>query len=159
MTINENAPVVAANEIEVVADPDTVWNLLVDIDRWPSWNPDVKAASVSGAVAEGLVFRWKAGPGMITSTIRRVERPRLLAWTGKTFGVKAIHVWQLESRDGHTIVRTQESWEGLIPRIFRGRNATGATELARRRAAAPEGRSRAEVDVLGGRVRRISSSP
>lgn len=71
-------------------------------------------------MAEGSEFRWKAGPATITSTLRRVERPRLLAWTGKTFGVSAIHVYRLEPRDGHTSVRTEESWEGLLARIFGG---------------------------------------
>ena len=79
MTINERAPVVAAGEIEIAANPQIVWDVLTAIDRWPSWNPDVKAVSVSGAVAEGTDFRWKSGTGTITSTIWRVEPPRLIA--------------------------------------------------------------------------------
>jgi uncharacterized protein YndB with AHSA1/START domain len=120
MMINKNAPVAAAGEIEIAADPEAVWDIMAAIDRWPSWNPDVKWASLDGGLAEGRRFRWRSGPGTITSTIRSVERPWLLAWTGKTFGVNAIHVWRLESRDGSTIVRTEESWEGLVARIFRG---------------------------------------
>lgn len=119
MTINESAPVVAAGEIKIAAGPEIVWDVLAAIDRWPTWNPDVKAVSLNGQVAEGTEFRWKSGPGTIISTIRSVEQPRLLAWTGKTFGIRAIHVWRLESRDGHTVVRTEESWEGLMARILR----------------------------------------
>jgi uncharacterized protein YndB with AHSA1/START domain len=121
MTINERAPVVAAGEIEIAANPEIVWDLLTKIDLWPSWNPDVKAVSMNGAVTEGTEFRWKSGPGTITSTIRRVEPPRLMAWTGKISGIKANHIWRLEPRDGKTIVRTEESWEGLVTRIFRAR--------------------------------------
>jgi len=121
MAINERAPVVAAGEIEIAANSEIVWDVLTAIDRWPSWNPDVKAVSMSGAVTEGTEFRWKSGPRTITSTIRRVESPRLIAWTGKTFGIKANHTWRLEPRDGKAIVRTKESWEGLVTRIFRAR--------------------------------------
>jgi uncharacterized protein YndB with AHSA1/START domain len=120
MTINERAPVAAAGEIEVAADPEVVWDVMAAIDRWPSWNPDVTRASLDGELAEGTRFRWKAGPGTITSTLRRVERPRLLAWTGKTLGVDAIQVWRLEARGANTFVRTEESWEGLMARILRG---------------------------------------
>ncbi|HZB35277.1 MAG TPA: SRPBCC family protein [Gaiellaceae bacterium] len=117
--INEAAPVVGASEIEIAAAPETVWDVLTTIDRWPTWNPDIKSMSMEGDVAAGSVFRWKAGPGTITSTIRRVEPPRLIAWTGKTFGIRAIHFYRLEPRDGKTFVRTEESFEGIIARLMR----------------------------------------
>jgi uncharacterized protein YndB with AHSA1/START domain len=118
--INEQAPIVGASEIEIAAAPEAVWDVLTAFDRWPSWNPDVKSMTMRGTVAPGSVFRWKAGPGTITSTIRRVEPPRLLAWTGKTLGIRAIHFWWLEPRDGKTFVRTAESYDGLVARLFRG---------------------------------------
>jgi hypothetical protein len=65
------------------------------------------------------MFRSKADLGTIESTIQRVERPRLIAWTGKTLGTKAIHFRYLEPREGKTYVRTEESYEGLVTRLFR----------------------------------------
>jgi hypothetical protein len=44
----------------------------------------------------------------------------LIAWSGKTLGIKAIHFWHLEPRNGSTFVRTEESYEGLVTRLFRG---------------------------------------
>jgi uncharacterized protein YndB with AHSA1/START domain len=117
--INERAPVVGKSEIEIAAAPEAVWEVLTAFERWPSWNKDVRSMSMQGPVAEGSVFRWKAGPGTITSTIRLVEPPRRIAWTGKTLGVKAIHFWHLEPRDGKTLVRTEESYEGLVARLMR----------------------------------------
>ena len=111
---------VGTSEIEIAAPPELVWDVLTAIDRWPSWNPQVKSMDMQGGIAEGSQFRWKAGPGTITSTIRRVEPPRLIAWTGKTFSIDAIHVYRLEARDGKTFVRTKESYEGLVARLFRG---------------------------------------
>jgi uncharacterized protein YndB with AHSA1/START domain len=119
MDVNKAAPVVAASEIEVAAPPDAVWDVLTDFDRWPTWNPDVKSMSFDGDVAEGSKFRWRSGPGRIVSTIRRVERPRLIGWTGKTFGASAVHVYRLEGRDGHTLVKTEESFEGPVARLAR----------------------------------------
>lgn len=121
VTINGAAPVVSRAEIRVDADIETVWDVASDIDRWPSWNPAVKSASLSGPLAEGSRFRWKAGPGTITSTLLRVEKPRVIAWKGSTFGIDAIHVYRLEPRDGGTVVGTEESWEGLVVRLLRSR--------------------------------------
>jgi uncharacterized protein YndB with AHSA1/START domain len=117
--INPRAPVVGASEIEIAAPAEVVWEVLTALDGWPSWNPDVKSMTVYGEVAVGSMFRWKAGPGTIKAIIQRVERPRLIAWTGKTFGIKAIHRYRLESRGEGTFVRTDESYEGLIAGIFR----------------------------------------
>ena len=119
MAINEQAPVVGRGEIEIAAAPEVVWDVLTAIDRWPSWNPQVKSMDMQGGLAEGTQFRWKAGPGTITSTIRSVEAPRLIAWTGRTLGIDAIHFWHLEARDGGTFVRTEESYEGLVARLGR----------------------------------------
>jgi hypothetical protein len=120
LAINQEAPVVGASEIEIAAAPEKVWEVLAAIDRWPSWNPDIKSMAMQGDLAEGSTFRWKAGRATITSTIRRIEPPRLIAWTGKTFGLNAIHVYRLEPRNGKTFVRTEESFEGIAARVMRG---------------------------------------
>ena len=119
MEINTAAPAVARGEIEVEAAPEIVWDVLTDIANWPSWNPDVKSATLEGRLAAGMQFRWKAGPGTITSTLQDVEPPRRIDWTGSTFGIKAIHVYELEQRGGTTLVRSAESWDGFLVRVLR----------------------------------------
>jgi hypothetical protein len=98
--------------------------VLTAIDRWPSWNPQVKAASLRGDLQKGSEFRWKAGPGTIVSRLAHVEAPRRIAWTGKTMGIKAIHVHTLEGGDAGTVVRTEESYDGMVARLFSGRLRT-----------------------------------
>jgi len=112
-------PVSGAAEIDVAAPVETVWRVLTDLERWPSWNPDVTSMSVDGPLAEGTVFRWKAGPGTIVSRIERVDPLRLVAWSGKTLGVKAMHVWHFEQAGGTTHVRTQEALHGIVARVLR----------------------------------------
>ena len=118
--IDAHAPVVGVSQIEIAAGPDAVWEVLTAFERWPSWNRDVKSMAVEGPVAVGTVFRWKSGPGTITSTIQRVEPPRLIAWSGRTLGLQAIHFWHFEPNDGGTLVRTEESFGGLLARVFKG---------------------------------------
>jgi hypothetical protein len=123
MEVNASAPAVARADIAVSAPRDVVWGVLTAIESWPSWNPDVKSASLDGGLAAGKHFRWKAGPGTITSTLQQVEPPRLIAWSGTTFGIKAIHVHRLDERDGATTVTSEESWDGLLVRLLRRRMA------------------------------------
>jgi hypothetical protein len=151
--INRAAPVVGTSEIEVVAVREVVWDVLTGIEHWSSWNPDVKSVSMHGALVEGSEFHWKAGPGRITSTLEHVEAPRRVAWSGRTLGLKAIHVYALETRNGTTLVRTEESYDGLVARLIGARlqkTLDGALEgglrhlkaEAERRAAHPAAEKR-----------------
>ena len=117
--IDKGARVVASSELEVAAAPELVWAVLTEIEHWPRWNPAVESVSIDGGFEEGSEFRWKAGPGTITSTIRDVDAPRRTAWTGTSFGIKAIHVHTLEPRNCGTLVRTEESYAGLVASLLR----------------------------------------
>ena len=119
--INQHAPVVGSSEIEIATAPEIAWDVLTAIGRWPSWNPAVTSVSFEGDIAPGSAFRWKAGPGTITSTIQVVEPLRRIAWTGTSFGVRAIHVHTFEPRDGGTFVTSEESYDGVVARLFHGR--------------------------------------
>jgi hypothetical protein len=76
--------------------------------------------SFDGPLAPGSEFRWKAGPGTIVSTLQQVEPLRRITWLGRTMSIKAIHEWRLEPRDGETFVETEETYSGLVARLFRG---------------------------------------
>ena len=118
-TIAWDSPVVSVTEVEIGAPIERVWAVLTDVEHWPAWNPDVKSVSVEGPVAEGSTFRWKAGPAKITSFVEHVNRPRVVAWSGKTLGIRAMHVWRLEGEDGRTRVRSEESYEGVVAGLLR----------------------------------------
>jgi hypothetical protein len=119
--IDAQAPVVGSSEIEIAGEPEAAWAVLTQIESWPTWNPAIKSVSFEGGLEEGLEFRWKAGPGTIRSTIRDLDPPWRIAWTGTSLGLKAIHVHTFERHDGGTLVRTEESYHGLVARLFSGR--------------------------------------
>ena len=119
--INTAAPVVGVRETEIAADRGVVWDVLSGISQWPDWNPTVKSVAMREPVFEGSEFRWKSGPATITSTLQSVQPPRRIAWSGRAFGLHALHVYVLEARDGGTVVRTEESYDGLMAHLFRGR--------------------------------------
>jgi uncharacterized protein YndB with AHSA1/START domain len=114
-----DAPVRSRVEVEIAAPPEVVWDVLTRLRDWPEWNPEVKSMSFDGPIAPGSEFQWKAGPGTIVSTFEQVEPPRRIKWRGRTMSINAVHEWRLEASHGGTRVETEESFSGLIARLFR----------------------------------------
>jgi uncharacterized protein YndB with AHSA1/START domain len=120
MDVKRDAPAVAAAEKIIQAPRDLVWAVLTDINGWTLWNPDVSRSQLKGALVAGAEFRWKSGGSPIRSTIQEVKACEHIAWTGRTLGVRAVHAWNLSDRAEGTLLRTEESFDGLIVRIFSG---------------------------------------
>ena len=122
MEINRQAPAIAAVEAYVEATPSEVWSVQSDFRTWPEWNPDIGRLDLQGPLAPGTEFRWTAGGVPIRSTLREVEPGHRLGWTGVApiFGIRAIHTWSFEPEGTGTRVRTEESFEGLLPRLLPG---------------------------------------
>ena len=117
--IDDHAAVKASSEIFIAAPTDKVWNLLVGIDAWPKWHPNISAANITGPVKEGTEFKWTTGGTKIASRLALVKPDEELAWTGTALHVTAIHVWQLRAApNGGTLVSTKESMHGFMLKLF-----------------------------------------
>jgi len=114
-----NAPVYSEACIRIWAPVETVWSLMSDVSGWPRWNPGIASASIDGELTPGAHVVWRSGPGTIKSRIADVRPGERLSWTGSLMGIKAIHVWTLDTDDDVTTVTTQESWAGLVVRLTR----------------------------------------
>lgn len=119
MEIDKNAPVTYSQSIEINALQQTIWKLMAEIEKWPSWNKDISSTKLNGKLEVGTTFTWKSGPGTITSKLVVVEKPHLIGWSGKLFGIKAVHIWKVQSIGGKSVVTTEESWSGLIATLFK----------------------------------------
>ena len=117
--VNEQAPVVARDQITIHAPIQTVWRLLAAIGEWPRWRSAVTSATLNGPAQEGAVFTWKAGGLSFTSRIHTFVPEQLLGWTGTTIGAKAVHNWTFTQAEGRTVVEVSESLQGLFPRLFK----------------------------------------
>lgn len=118
--INESAPVKSKNQVEIDAPIDTVWKILTDINNWTKWQKTVSKTEVLGAIKEGTKFNWKAGGLSFKSMIHTQNPKSSFGWTGTTFGASAIHNWTFKEKDNKTIVKVEESLQGVFPRLFRG---------------------------------------
>ncbi|HEY7388678.1 MAG TPA: SRPBCC family protein [Bryobacteraceae bacterium] len=129
MDVNRKAPAIASAEGFIRAPLDLVWSVQTNIGEWGRWNPDVQSVAVKGPVQPGTEFRWKSGGRSIVSKIQELEPGRRIVWTGRSFGIRAIHVWTFAEREGGVWVQTEESFEGLVVVLVGGaiRIALGST--------------------------------
>ena len=119
MNINANAPVFQANEIFIQATPERVWVVLTDINQWPTWNSKISKATLEGQAAAGARFQWKVNGANIRSILHTADTYHTFGWSGVTFGGSAIHNWYLESKNGGTVVKVEESMEGWLVGLFK----------------------------------------
>ena len=112
--INENAGIRDSHATIINADIEKVWNILIDMENWPSWNPEVKKVTLEGDVEEGTNFQWIQGRTHGNSQIQSVKKPHTLSWTSKAKLVKRIYVWSLEFDEGQTIATVSASFQGAF---------------------------------------------
>ena len=90
--------------VVIDAPIDTVWNLLVDVDRYHEWNPIARTyARTDVRVGATLDFDVKLGryDRKQTERFEAIERPNLLAWSTKIAHkslLKALREQRLEKR-------------------------------------------------------------
>ncbi len=118
-SINENAPVKCSKTITIHADRKRVWAVLTTIDAWATWQTDIKKPKRHGELKAGTTFDWSTGGVKIHSTLHTIEPYQKFGWTGKTFGMMAIHNWELTEANGKTTIEVHESMEGLLARLFK----------------------------------------
>ena len=112
-------------EIDIDAPPERVWAMLIDLDRYPEWNPFVTSACGEVAVGARLVNRL-ASPGGRAATIRPhvtvVEHERVFEWLGH-LGVPGLfdgrHRFEVQPNGAGTRFRQVEHFRGLLVRPLR----------------------------------------
>lgn len=69
-------------EIEIQASPEKVWQILVDLDKWPEWNPFIHHAIGKAKVGEKVDITFRSGSKEMTlhCTVVKVEPNRELCW-------------------------------------------------------------------------------
>jgi uncharacterized protein YndB with AHSA1/START domain len=114
MTINQEAPVFQSKAITIDAQPEKVWEVLTEIDKWPSWNSKITKSTINDQPSVGVSFTWKTNGSKIKSQIHTFDPEKTMGWKGKAFGVKAVHNWYLKPVNNGTRVMVEESMEGWI---------------------------------------------
>mgnify|MGYP003625420088 FL=1 len=117
--INNKAAAKCSKTITINAPLENVWAILSNINHWSTWQTDISKSKLNGELTQKTTFDWKTGGANIHSTLHTVTPYSQLGWTGEAFGMFAIHNWTLSEKKGRTIVRVEESMEGILVTLFK----------------------------------------
>ena len=116
-------PIEVHNEIVIPASAERVWDLLTDVEGWPSWYRACRWVRVepTGGAARPASFRWKAHPVVLRSKVVAADRPRSFTFVADAQGLHAERTFTLRpSPDGlSTVVVSHETQVGLLPWLGR----------------------------------------
>ncbi len=112
-------------EILINSNPAKIWNVLMDFERYPKWNPFIR--SVYGQPTIGFKISAKLEPpdakGMtINPTILEKDNERKLRWLGHLIFPGLFdgeHIFELiDNKNGTTTFIQRERFKGLLVPIF-----------------------------------------
>jgi uncharacterized membrane protein len=111
----------------IAAPPDIVWNVMVDVERWPEWTPSIKT-----------VRKLDAGPLKVGSRAR-IKQPKLLpaVWTVTRFNAGHSFTWVsgvpgLHTVGYHAIKPAGDGCEVTLVVLFEGMFAGIAARVFRK---------------------------
>src|SRR5262245_60090074 len=116
-------PIEIRNERVVRAPVERVWDVLTDVERWPSWYRACRWVRIEspGSADQPLVFRWKAHPVELRSAVVGSERPHTFAIVAAARSLHADRTFTLRPTDdgSSTVVVSHETQVGLLPWLGR----------------------------------------
>jgi len=118
------SPVYVHNEIEIKADRERVWELLVAAPQWSQWYANaffVRIRQPAGGtkLALGTVFSWAPFLYPLRSVIVGFDVDRLMEWDFHGWHMRGYHVWLITPTPGGCRVVTEEVEIGAFPRTLR----------------------------------------
>jgi hypothetical protein len=128
-----------SSEIVIDASSDVVWQVLVDFDSYPTWNPvEIQAHGEArvGATFEHTSVVGRRKPMSFRARIIEADPPRALAWSGRLvipglFDVR--HHFEIDPLEANQVrLRQFEYFSGLLIPFMRAvlRDTQAAIELA-----------------------------
>lgn len=113
-------------QIDIDAGPETVWNVLTDLDHYSEWNPFIVEASGDVAVGKTLKNRLQPPGGRaitIKPEVTTVDPEQTFEWLGH-LGVPGVfdgrHRFELAATPaGGTRVLHTEQFRGVLVRFMR----------------------------------------
>ena len=106
------------NEIDIEADAQIVWDLLIDAESWPDWYKGMMDVSVktntSGMLDSSAVLSFKTmGQFFETVTIKEFDPPYRLSWEATKKDIQGYHAWLIIPTEAGCKVITSETQHGF----------------------------------------------
>jgi hypothetical protein len=113
-------------EILISASPDRIWTILLDFEKYPSWNPFIKY--IKGTAASGSQLKVRIQPPgskamIFKPKILALEAPKELRWVGHLLfsglfdGEHSFKI--VDNKNGTSTFIHSESFQGILIPLFK----------------------------------------
>lgn len=123
-------------EIEILATPDKVWEILMDLPNWPKWNPIVNKIEGNLKIGEKLSITMSDSKGndgkkydSVITNIDTNERFSFIAKMMSSFMFSADRVIELKPTEKGTHFSQREIYTGLVVSLFWNKLNTDARKI------------------------------
>ena len=107
-------------EVKIKASIERVWEVLVDFGNWNEWNPTVKEINGESSIGSKLMITMigeDCKEMTYQSVVLQLIPPKIFRWRAKMlagFIFKNDRVFELEEKEGQTILVHKEEYSGLM---------------------------------------------
>jgi hypothetical protein len=116
---NRRSPVKCIKTTLIHASPQEVWNVLVNVNLWATWQFDISKSMINGKLQKNTSIIWEAEDVEFRSVIHTLEPYRKIGWSCKMLGMRLDHNWYLSEVNGITQVTTRQNIDGFLAKLFR----------------------------------------
>ena len=101
-------------ELYVEQSPAVVWSYFSDLSQWNRWSPIcLECRLVEGVeLGTGSVMRIRFRVARITTVVlakvMQIQEPHAITWTGRKYGLSAVHSYRFESHGSGTLMINEE---------------------------------------------------
>jgi len=114
-----------STQIEINSSPDKVWDILIDFDKYPEWNPFILSIIGKPKLRERLKVTLMAKPDkhmVFKPKVTMCEKNKRFVWLGQLFMTGLFdghHFFELKSKGGgSTTFIHREEFSGLLVPMF-----------------------------------------
>lgn len=144
--VPSRSPIHFTNELEVAASPETIWSLLVNVENWPNFYPNINDVPhlLDGhqSLTLGTHFESSLAGLDVLASIQEFEPMTRIAWGGGPKShpdSRAYHAWIITPTANGTHLWTEETMQGPLwlemakpaPDVFWQAHETLLRDLAR----------------------------
>ena len=107
--------------IDINAPIETIWDITVDIERWPEWTTSMKSIrkQEAGPLAVGSVARVEPAGGTTSDwTVSELQPLLRFTWATKVRGVSVVALHRMEAIPGGTRMTLELDYSGFLARLF-----------------------------------------
>jgi uncharacterized protein YndB with AHSA1/START domain len=108
--------------VQISVPPEKVWEVMVDIERWPEWTESIRSAEL--LTAAGLGFgsearlRVKGAPSKSLWRVTEFTPGRSFTWESSQLGVRSVATHLVEPNGDGTKVTLRAELNGLLVTVL-----------------------------------------